>query len=289
MGTTGTSPKLRLNWLRLLLALIMIPALLFGLVEMARASVTLISFTATGMNGYILIDWETATELDNAGFYVQASNQANGSYSRISEFISSESDGSTNTTYSFRDNSITPGVVKWYRLESYSTSQTSEFTDPISAVSSTPVATTGTNDLAYPGPPPETSPYPGIPTTVSPYPELPTAVVPAATATRAPQLNPTATPTVPGLTETVAAPTLEFAIPETNLQGTLVPLPSITIQFVVSTPGKPATGVANSELLARGDSSGTTTDWSRYGTLGFILLIWALLGGWFWLSFRKLD
>ena len=61
------------------------------------------------MDGYILIEWETATELDNAGFYVQASDQQYGTYDRISEFTFSEGDGLTGASYSYPDYEVGTG------------------------------------------------------------------------------------------------------------------------------------------------------------------------------------
>jgi hypothetical protein len=234
MRTIGTPAGLRLNWL---LPFILILSLAFGQAGKARAAVTLISFTATGMDGYILIEWETATELDNAGFYIQASSQENGTYSRINAaMIFSSGDGLTGALYSHPDNNVTPGVVRWYKLESVALDNTSELSDPVSAVASaasgdatststptptpTPTSTetnnqanptstltstatltpSATDSSAYPAPPTATSPYPGIATTVAPYPGVPTTAAPAATATTGSLFNPTAAPTNPAQT-----------------------------------------------------------------------------------------
>jgi hypothetical protein len=322
MYRIGKSTNQGMNWLVYSLPLVLILLVQGCLAGRARAAVTLVSFTATGMGDHILVEWETASEFEIAGFFVQASDQLNGTYTRISDIYDSVG-GLTGTTYSYSDYQVTLGVTKYYRLESIdANTQASEFSDPISGLpdvatatatntttaTSTPTPTetstseitptstvtptptpTETDSSAYPAPPTATSPYPGIATTVAPYPGVPTTAVPAVTATNSNLSNQTAVPTNPILTSTAEPQNREFAIPDTDLQGTLVPLPSITIRFVEGTPVKPATGIANSERLAQGNQSTTSSGWSRYGTLGFILLIWALLGVWFWLSFRKLE
>ena len=310
--------------LKRLLPFFLILGLVFGLVGRARAAVTLISFTATGMDGYILIEWETATELDNAGFYIQASSQENGTYSRINtDLIFSTGDGLTGASYSYQDNNVSPGTVRWYKLESVALNNTSEFSDPVSAVPNaapgdatststatptltptatndqpdptstfTPTATltpTATDNSAYPGPPTPTSPYPGIPTTIAPYPGVPTTAVPAATATTGSFFSSTATPANRAETATLNPQVQEFSVPENSIQGTLVPFPSITIQFPDGTTGTPALNAEAGSQAGQGNGSDSSPGWSRYSALGFILLIWALLGGWFWLSFRKLE
>ena len=327
MRMIGTSARRRVNRLVWLLPLILILPLLIGVVETARAAVTLVSFTATGMDGYILVEWETATELDNAGFFVQASDQQYGTYSRISEFIFTESDGLTGATYPYPDYDVTPGVVKWYKLESVSNSQISELTGPISAiegvatanVTSTPTATstltltptetesnqatptntststptaTETANSAYPGPvaATATSAYPGIATTVAPVGGQSTTAAPPATATPRSSANQNAAPTSPALSGTIEPQDRGLDISDNNLEGTLVPLPDITIQFGEDSTSTAVSYVGTTPgLTQEGARVVTSTRWSRYGTLGFILLIWALLGGWFWFSFRKLD
>ena len=302
--------RLRLNWL---LPSILILGLVLSLAGRARAAVTLISFTATGMDGYVLIEWETATELDNAGFFIQASNQETGTYSRINtDMIFSSGDGLTGASYSYEDVEVTPGVIRWYKLEWVALDNTSELSDPVSATAnaaqatststatptatntqtSTPTATltpTATDSSAYPGPPTSTSPYPGIPTTAAPYPGIPTTAAPAATATTGALFTSTPTLANQGATATVDPQVQGFAAPETGIQGTLVPLPDITIQFPEGATGTPALSVDPGSQAGQGSASDGSPGWSRYSTLGFIVLIWALLGGWFWLSFRKLE
>ena len=297
---------------------ILVLALILGLAGRARAAVTLISFTAAGHDGYILIEWETATELDNAGFYIQASDQENGTYTRISNFIWTESDGLTGASYSYPDNNVSSGEVKWYKLESVTSNQTSEFAGPISATEGEPTPTstatstetatltltptetqvnatststatltptaTNTSAAAYPAPATATPrpAYPGIGTTAAPV---------GAQATTAVPFQASATAVIQGsLPSPTALQAQGLTYPGTNQSGTFVPLPSISIQYVDGLTGTPELTEAIMAASADGpEQSGNYSGWSRYGTLGFILIIWVLLGGWFWLSFRKLE
>ncbi len=323
MHSTRSSAGRKFNWLVICLPLVLILFLLSGPADKARAAVTLISFTATGLDGFILVEWETATEIDNAGFFIQASDQEAGTYTRIGEFIFSDAFGLTGAYYVYEDEDVIPGVRKWYKLESVANDQTSELSSPTSAVASqssttipgtptpTPTATasptatdsstsvssptwtsTATIGGAYPGPATATPPYPGIPTTVSPYLGVPTTVVPfqGFTSTPGGPLNPVSTPDIgQGLAGTVLPQESQLAIPDASLAGTLVPLPEITIQFLNGTPGTQELNVLADPSLADDSQAGGSPGWSRYGTLSFIMLIWALLGGWFWLTFRKID
>ncbi|HYN89271.1 MAG TPA: hypothetical protein VER55_12100, partial [Ardenticatenaceae bacterium] len=68
--------------------LLLFAVLLFGATAaLVHASVTLERFEATPGTGQILVEWETATEPNNSGFYVLRAEQEAGEYSRISPFI----------------------------------------------------------------------------------------------------------------------------------------------------------------------------------------------------------
>lgn len=307
----------KLNRLVFLPPVILMLALLLSQTGQAQVAVTLISFTAAGQADHILVEWETATEIDNAGFFIQTSDQEFGTYLRV-EYFETQSLGLTGASYSYEDYDVTVGVRKWYILESVAIDQTTELSDPISAVpgqadathtstptptatatptptetgvnqaspTSTPTPTrtaTATTSGAYPAPATATSVYPGIPTTVAPYLGVPT--------TAAPIQAPTSTSIAgPVLTGTVIPQEREFAIPDANQVGTLPPLPAITITFVDTRAGIPELNdQPGSGQVSPAAQTSSSARWSRYGTLGFILLIWTLLGGWFWLTFRKVD
>ena len=48
-------------------------------------AVELLSLTATGLDGEVLLEWETATEVDNLGFYLYRAESEEGPYERVNE------------------------------------------------------------------------------------------------------------------------------------------------------------------------------------------------------------
>jgi len=96
-------------------------------------TVILTSFTAIGDDEVVWIEWETASELDNAGFYVWRSLSEDGTYSRVSQFIPSEGDPLTGAFYEFEDTDVANGTRYWYKLETIDLSQNSAFYGPVSA------------------------------------------------------------------------------------------------------------------------------------------------------------
>jgi streptogramin lyase len=84
--------------------------------------VDLFSFSATGVNGDVLIEWESAMELDNAGFRIwRATGEGwmTGDYSTVisltgDALIPAEGSGSV---YSYTDSSVVPGLTYYYLLE----------------------------------------------------------------------------------------------------------------------------------------------------------------------------
>jgi len=89
-------------------------------ISSAHANVTLVSFTATSLNGQpeVFVKWETATEIAIAGFYVQRSltGQAN-SYTNVSPFQPAQGDSVTGALYDWLDDTTTLNTPYYYRLE----------------------------------------------------------------------------------------------------------------------------------------------------------------------------
>jgi len=114
-------------------------------VLLVDAAVTLVYFTATPGADIINIKWKTATEFDNAGFFVQRSLTENGQFDRLPisqpEFIFAEGDGPTGAEYKFIDEDVTDGITYYYKLEAIGLDNSTEIFGPVSAVIGDPINT----------------------------------------------------------------------------------------------------------------------------------------------------
>jgi hypothetical protein len=79
-------------------------------------AITLASFTADADAEGVDLAWETATELDNAGFNIYRATSPGGPYAKVNDaLIAAQGDPVSGTTYGFVD---TPGYgVFYYKLE----------------------------------------------------------------------------------------------------------------------------------------------------------------------------
>jgi len=94
--------------------------------------VNLISFTAVEVPGGIFVEWETASELNNAGFHVWRSLARDGQYERITRYlIPAEGSVTQGSRYHYGDTSVELGNTYWYQLEDIDTHGTSTFHDPV--------------------------------------------------------------------------------------------------------------------------------------------------------------
>ncbi len=109
----------------------------------ASASVTISSFKAQAQGAAIQLVWTTATEVDNAGFYVLRSNSASSGYAQITaSLIPSKCVGCvTGASYSYTDSAIAAGQTYYYKLESVDTRGGRHQFGPVTAGSSAPTAT----------------------------------------------------------------------------------------------------------------------------------------------------
>lgn len=242
-------------------AIVLLLALLFPgtLQVLARypAAVTLVRFEAFDYGGIFMsiqLQWETASELDSAGFYVTRSLSPTGTFVRISEFYPSQGDDMTGEEYDHEDEDVVAGVVYYYKLEMVDTQGNSTFTDPVGgALGGTPTVTAFSATPTRPSPTP-TTPAP-TPTLTSP-PSSATTPTRTATLTSTPTNPlPTRTPTsFPVVTFTRApsqtpTPTEEATVtltptPEPTATTTLIPLPSITLIFLPPTATETSTSTA---------------------------------------------
>jgi len=114
-------------------------------VKTANAAVTLVSFTATPGEDIININWETATEYDNAGFSILRSLSENGLYDPLPiaepEFIDAKGDGPTGAEYEFLDDDVAEGIIYYYKLEAFGIDGSSEIFGPVPVIIGDPVNT----------------------------------------------------------------------------------------------------------------------------------------------------
>lgn len=106
-----------------------------GITVGAATLIELSSFTATAQSGEISLEWETASELDNAGFNLWRSDVKNGRYTRINSKIMEARGGATQRAeYTYSDDIAKPGIRYYYKLEDIDTRGVSTFHGPISAM-----------------------------------------------------------------------------------------------------------------------------------------------------------
>jgi len=96
--------------------------------------VELVYFKAVGGLSEVALKWETATEIENAGFYLWRSRVKDGDYARITEQIIPGQGGSTwGAEYSHVDAEVQYGRTYYYYLEDVSFSGESTFHGPVPA------------------------------------------------------------------------------------------------------------------------------------------------------------
>jgi len=188
-----------------LLCLVLVP------LSNSLASVTLVSFTTSIQNNRIRLDWETATEINNSGFFVQRSTSPDTGYVRISVqdvstgqvilFITSSPDSVLGKQYAFYDSSAQSGILYYYRLETVDVNSISDFFGPVfnginvavPTFTPTPSQTsTATSSLTPSNTPTDTPTITGTPPTSTP---TVTGTPPTSTPTRTPTATLTPTPT----------------------------------------------------------------------------------------------
>ena len=95
--------------------------------------VTLVSFTATRYGNSVELYWETASEIDNAGFHLWRSDEESGPYTRITtQLIPAKGGISWGAEYYHADGNVVSGISYFYRLEDIDFSGDSTFHGPVS-------------------------------------------------------------------------------------------------------------------------------------------------------------
>ncbi len=84
--------------------------------------VSLSSFTATRTDGAIVVEWATASELNNAGFNLLRSTARTGGFTQVNpQLIAGAGTTGERTTYRYTDTSAKPNTMYYYRIEEVST------------------------------------------------------------------------------------------------------------------------------------------------------------------------
>ena len=105
--------------------------------------IELSDFQAVLFNGQVKLTWETASEIDNAGFNLYRSETDNGEYAKINDsLIPSEGSSTQGAAYEFVDTGVQNGKTYYYKLESINLSGNSELFGPTSVTLSTSTSTT---------------------------------------------------------------------------------------------------------------------------------------------------
>lgn len=271
-------------------------------VTRAPAVVDLSDFSATARETDILVEWVTATELNNAGFFVHRSLSENGEYTVVSDLIEPTGDQFVGDEYEWPDTNVDVGVEYWYKLEAIDLQSGSEFYGPVSAIIGSPNPTSTTEPTATLTPTntntgtAHTTTTPATATRTS----RPATQTSTATITRTSTARPTNTPppAIPTITWT-STPSLAAATatrPAGSPTVTFIPIPSITFVVSLGDTGQEITApsaeeqqVADLQSREEDQPRGSWFTPQRIIVIAAIGLVWALLGGWFFLSMRQLD
>jgi len=98
----------------------------------APTAVDLISFTATGCADTVLVEWETAQEVNNLGFNLYRSTESNGSYTKLNkQLIPGLISAVSGQQYRYTDKDVISSVLYYYMLEDVDLSGTRTMHGPI--------------------------------------------------------------------------------------------------------------------------------------------------------------
>jgi hypothetical protein len=97
-------------------------------------AITLVSFEAIAGMAEVQLTWETASEIDNAGFNIWRSEVEDGPYTQLNTgLIPAQGDADTGASYVYTDTTVAEGVTYYYKLEDVDIYGTSTFHGPVSA------------------------------------------------------------------------------------------------------------------------------------------------------------
>jgi hypothetical protein len=95
--------------------------------------IELASFTATAADGGVRVEWQTVSEVDNAGFNLYRSEAADGEYVKLNAaLIPAQGDPAQGASYAFDDTDVVPGTTYYYKLEDVDLFGVGTFHGPVS-------------------------------------------------------------------------------------------------------------------------------------------------------------
>jgi hypothetical protein len=105
-------------------------------------AVTLASFEAAPVGGNILVEWETAMEIDTVGFNLYRSEWPGGPYTRLNaSLIPGQALGAPfGAEYAWLDENVQPGTAYYYKLEDVEVGGKRTMHGPVSASAQVPTA-----------------------------------------------------------------------------------------------------------------------------------------------------
>ncbi len=96
--------------------------------------INLFSFIATPKAGKVILQWTTASEIDNAGFNIYRSEAEDGEYKKINNaLIAAEGSSTQGASYEFIDGALRNRKTYYYKLEDIDLNGTSTLHGPVSA------------------------------------------------------------------------------------------------------------------------------------------------------------
>ena len=105
----------------------------FSLTSEGSTLAEIIYFQAQPESGHVVVEWETASEIDFAGFHLWRSDTANGTFSQITDTLIPAEGGATfGAAYTYEDTDVTDGHTYLYKLEAIDNSGAIEFFGPTS-------------------------------------------------------------------------------------------------------------------------------------------------------------
>jgi|GEM_PF-6585012 len=100
----------------------------------STTQIGLSSFTATPVSRKVVLEWTTASEIDNAGFNLYRAESADGEYIKINaELISAQGSSTEGASYEFVDQGLQNRTTYYYKLEDVDFNGQSTLHGPVKA------------------------------------------------------------------------------------------------------------------------------------------------------------